>query len=71
MLVLTSQSPDSERSNTATACAMLGWWWVQALCQGVLIALSFAVRCLECKSVSDTYEPFLDLSLEIMVLQQG
>ncbi|XP_037259045.1 ubiquitin carboxyl-terminal hydrolase 36 isoform X2 [Falco rusticolus] len=28
--------------------------------------LRSCVRCLECKSVSDTYDPFLDLSLEIM-----
>lgn len=41
------------------------------LCQGVLIALSFAVKCSVCKSVSDTYDPYLDLALEIRVLRQG
>ena len=41
------------------------------LCQGVLIALPFAVKCSVCKNVSDTYDPYLDLALEIKVLQQG
>lgn len=39
--------------------------------QGVLIALSFAVECLACRRVSDTYDPFLDLALEILVLRRA
>lgn len=41
------------------------------LCQAVLTALSLAVKCSVCKNVSDTYDPFLDLSLEIGVRRQG
>lgn len=37
----------------------------------MLSALSLAVTCLECKSTSDTYEPYLDLALEIGVGRQG
>lgn len=44
---------------------------MQVLCQGVLIALSFAVKCSVCKGVSDTYDPYLDLALEIGVPWQG
>lgn len=42
-----------------------------ALCQGVLMALPFAVKCLECKTVSDTYDPYLDVTLEVEVVLQG
>ncbi|XP_010081491.1 PREDICTED: ubiquitin carboxyl-terminal hydrolase 36-like, partial [Pterocles gutturalis] len=35
------------------------------LCCAVLIALSLAVKCSVCKNVSDTYDPYLDLALEI------
>lgn len=29
----------------------------------------FAVKCSVCKSVSDTYDPYLDVALEIRVCQ--
>ena len=41
------------------------------LCWGVLIARSFAVKCVECEAVSDTYEPYLDVVLDIGVQRQG
>lgn len=49
------------------ACVVLGWWSVQLLC---LLLFSFAVKCSVCKNVSDTYDPYLDLALEIGVQQQ-
>lgn len=30
--------------------------------------LSFSVKCLNCKAVSDTFDPFLDITLEIKVI---
>lgn len=63
MLVLSSQSPDPERGSAAAA-----EWQVQ-MWQGALTALCFAVKCSVCKSVSDTYDPYLDVSLEIRVCQ--
>lgn len=30
--------------------------------------LSFSVKCLNCKAVSDTFDPFLDIPLEIKVI---
>ncbi len=35
------------------------------------MTLSFAVKCSVCKSISDTYDPYLGLVLAIRVLQQG
>lgn len=29
------------------------------------------MKCLECKTVSDTYDPYLDVTLEVEVLLQG
>lgn len=54
-----------------SSCAVLGGSGYWLVCQGVLIPLSFAVECLVCKSVSDTYDTFLDLALEIWVLQRA
>lgn len=65
VLVPTSQSPKLERGITAAACAVLGWCWVQVLCQGVLTALAFAVKFSVCKSIWETSDPFLGLVLEI------
>lgn len=41
------------------------------LCQGVLTARSLAVKCSMCKAVSDTFDPCLDLPVEITVPGQG
>lgn len=30
--------------------------------------VSFSVKCLNCKAVSDTFDPFLDIPLEIKVI---
>lgn len=45
--------------------------WGVAGAGAVLMALPFAVKCLECKTVSDTYDPYLDVTLEVEVLLQG
>ncbi|KAM9537685.1 ubiquitin carboxyl-terminal hydrolase 36-like [Guaruba guarouba] len=63
ILVLPSQS--SNRRGGGSSCAMLGGDGCMLVCQGVHIALSFAVKCLACKNTSDAYDPFLDLALEI------
>lgn len=35
----------------------------------IMILSFFAVKCSVCKSVSDTYDPYLDVALEIRVWQ--
>lgn len=47
--------------------------WGTAVCAvtGCAHSSSFAVKCLECKTVSDTYDPYLDVTLEVEVLLQG
>lgn len=45
-------------------------WQLLVMCQGCAHGSSFAVKCLECKTVSDTYDPYLDVTLEVEVLLQ-
>lgn len=43
------------------------WGWVVPSAHAAHCFCSVAVKCSVCKSVSDTYDPYLDIALEIRV----
>lgn len=71
VLVLAFPEPRPGLGGNCSCLCCTGMWQVLVLCQAVLMVLPFAVKCLECKTVSDTYDPYLDVTLEVEVLLQG